>query len=134
MRRWLLILSLAGCLALTLLCGVGIAYARQRQGSDLVPAGATDVVFESRGAARAHLSFRLPPGQTFHSLRRMLLRQGWRQARAPNGEPATMTLVRVGAFETVRDIVSISARPGDRKVIDVYLARCLRVAGRSLCP
>jgi hypothetical protein len=121
-------------LLLLLGCVGGVRAAAAARDRDLLPANAAEVQFGTATGARQSLSFRLPPGESLATVRRTLLQRGWQPARGPNFDRSSMVLTRNGMFQTVREIVVMTARPDDRRMVDMYVTRCLRLGSWVRCP
>jgi hypothetical protein len=125
MRRWALQVALLAVLALTLLCGVGSLRVWSGRGAELVMRGAHDPQIDRRGVFRLHITYQLPPRQTWHDLRAFLLRQGWKRVGFSNLDRETvMTFVRPGGYRQVREVLVITMDRPHRNV-DMRVGRCV---------
>ena len=133
MRPRALQAALLSILALALLCGVGSLRAWSGRGRELVMRDAGDVRIDRRGAASLHITYRLPPQQTWHDLRAFLVRQGWRRAGLSNVDRETaMTFVRPGWYSRVREVLVITTDRSHREV-DMQLGHCISVRAWAKC-
>jgi hypothetical protein len=128
MRRLGLSVAIGSLFVLMLLCGVGSLRAWSSQGQNLVMRDASDVRIERRGAARLHITYRLPPHQTRYHLRRFLIRQGWQRARVSNIDRETsMAFVRPNWSSRVREILIVTTDPRNHQLVDMQFGRCVTI-------
>lgn len=125
MRRRTLMLTLGVVTLLALGCAAGSARAWLGQGTELVLAGASDVSIMRKGLSGVHIRYRLPRGQTFNDVRRLLNVLGWRRVSGPNFDRTTLSFARAGWPQPIREILVLAVDPADHAVIDMDFARCL---------
>lgn len=133
MRKVALTLTLGGFCLLALLCAAGVLLAQEREGADLVLPGAADVRIDGRGTGRLHISYRFPADRQIHNLRDFLLQQGWRHVRTQSFDNAELIFARRGLFGLTREIALVTLDPAQRAVVDIQVARCLRIASWTSC-
>lgn len=124
MRRGTLRLGIGTLLLITLLCGSVAIHGWLTQSNKLVMGGARNVQIARRGLSQLHLSYRLPDGQRIRDLRDFLTRQGWRRISLPNSERLTLSFVRTGWPQAIREILVITLDPEHRDMVDMQFGRC----------